>query len=414
MLIVNASLVDTDHGDVVERAWLRIREDGVIADVGSEAPPSSTGEGIVDAEGRFVMPGLIDAHTHMGCPVSPHDVPLLPRAVYAAKVFDEMKATLLAGFTSIRDAGFTDVSFKQAAEQGLVEAPRMTVSNGPLSITGGHSDMRSRIDRKPQEPTDGLYWPGVLVDGVEEVRRGAREVLRSGADHLKIMAGGGCVSTQDDVTDTQFSLEEIRAAVWEAQCRHKYVLAHCYTPEAILNAAEAGVRTVEHGNLLNEAAAEAMASRGMFLVPTMTIYETHISHGQDALSAEQLDKVQRVLASAYDALAVAVDLGVEIGSGSDACSPPSQARKALELEFQARVQGAAGALRSATVVNAEIMERADLGRLDAGCRADLLMVEVNPLEDIASLQRKENIAMIMLDGAVMLDNREWDSSTACD
>jgi imidazolonepropionase-like amidohydrolase len=402
-LLINARILDTHREVVEENGWVRTKDDNIVQ-VGSGNAVRQSDDEVIDCAGATLIPGLIDAHAHMGLPELPHLVESLPTAVYAARVFEVMKSALECGFTTVRDAGFTDASFKRAQELGMVPGPRMLVSNGALSVTGGHSDMRMHHEFRPQGLGNGLYWPGVVVDGVSQVRWGAREVLRRGADQIKIMAGGGCASHQDYIDDVHFSAEEIAAAVWEARGRQTYVLAHCYTPESIINAVDNGVRSIEHGNLLDEESAQRIVEKSAYYVPTLLVYERLSSHARDRLSADQLSKVEYVLKHGYDAIKIAMDAGVYIGFGTDASSPPAHEARMLGFELHARVQGAMGTLVSATKVNAELMGLGHrLGKIDVGYAADLVLINGNVEENIGLLQDPKNILLVIGDGRVAVD-----------
>lgn len=402
--LVHADLIDGSGKEPVPDSWVRI-EDGRITAVGTGAVSSGTAE-VIDCSGRTVLPGLVDAHTHMAAVDYLDRMQDGPRAVYAAEVFREIESTLRQGFTTIRDAGHTDAGFRTAIEKGLVPGPRLLVSNGPLSQTGGHADMRRGHEREPAVMFDGLVWSGVVADGVEQVRWAAREVLRAGADQVKVMASGGCASHGDDVTDTQFTREELAAIVHEAKARGRFVLAHAYNPDAITNAVEAGVRSIEHGNLLDEATAALMASRGTFLVPTIPTFQLLSRDGLEmGMTPVQVDQIDTVLGSAFTSLRIALDAGVEIGSGGDLLGR-HQPRKALALELQARVLGPLGAIRAATETNARLIGLGDrLGVLAEGYLADLLLVDGSPAEDITVLQRGEAIHAVVQSGRLTVDNR---------
>jgi imidazolonepropionase-like amidohydrolase len=403
--LVHATLIDGTGRDPVPDSWVRV-EDGRITATGTGATTCGDAE-VLDCAGRTVLPGLIDAHAHLGAVDYLDRLLDGPRAVYAAKVFEEIESTLRQGFTTIRDAGYTDAGFARAISTGQVAGPRLLVSNGPLSQTGGHSDLRRGHDREPAVMFDGLVWTGVVADGVERVRWAAREVLRAGAHQVKVMASGGCASHGDDVTDTQYTREELAAIVQEAAARGRYVIAHAYNPEAITNAVEAGVRSIEHGNLVDEKSAALMAERGTFLVPTIATFQLLSVDGLEmGMTPEQVDQIDTVLASAFTSLRIALDAGVRIGSGSDVLGR-HQPRKALELELQARVLGPLEAIRSATSVNAEIIGRGDdLGAVRPGFVADLLVVDGSPAEDITVLQDTDAIHAVLQAGRVTVDRRQ--------
>lgn len=403
-VLAHARLIDATGGDPVDDAWVALDGDR-ISDVGTGGPPA--GGSVVDCAGRTLMPGLIDLHAHLSVVEYLNALDAMPRAVFAARVFAEMKDTLGRGFTTIRDAGMLDAGFRIAVDRGVVPGPRLFVSNAPISQTGGHCDEREGwYGGDPLPPTDGLYWRGIIADGVPEVRRATREVFRRGADQVKIMASGGCASPTDDVTHVQFSDDEMAAIVWEASARGSYALAHAYNPASILSCVRAGVRTVEHGNLIDEESAAAMVAAGTYLVPTITTYELLAADGPHmGMPANQVEKIKVVLERAYDGLQLAVDAGVRIGSGSDLLGR-HQPHKAMELELKSRVIGPMAAIVSATATNAEIIGLGeDLGTVRPGRIADLLLVDGDPLDNITLLQRPEALHLVVQSGRVVADRR---------
>lgn len=403
LYLVHATLIDGHAEAPLEDAWVRI-EDQHVVELGSGTAVTGRDARVLDCAGRTVLPGLIDAHAHLGATDYLTRLTSGSRAEYAASVFAEQRSTLAQGFTTVRDAGHTDAGFRRAVEKGLVPGPRMLVSNGALTQTGGHADLRPPDSREPQVPFDGLVWSGVVADGVDQVRRAAREVLRAGADQVKVMASGGCASHGDEVTDTQYTLDELSAIVHEAGARGRGVMAHAYNPEAIRNAVLAGVVSVEHGNLLDESAASLMAENRTFLVPTIATFELLSGTGLEmGMSEVQVRQVNEVLARAYSSLELAMDTGVQIGSGSDLLGR-HQHRKALELELQAKVMGAMGAIRAATATNARIIGRGhDLGAVSPGYVGDVIVVDGNPVDDITCLQRPEAIQAVFQSGRLVVD-----------
>ena len=219
-----------------------------------------------------------------------------------------------------------------------------------------------------------MYCPSLVVDGPERVRWAAREVLRRGADQVKVMANGGAVSPTDDMWSTQFTVEELGAAVAEAEATGKYVMAHTYTPQSMRNCVEAGVRTLEHGNFLDEAAAQLLKTSGTYLVPTVAVYELIAAEGREhGVPENSVRKIEEALAGAYTSLEIAQDAGVAIGSGSDLLGM-HQPLKARELQFKARVLGARWAPWShPRRPTQEIVGMGDeLGTVEEGKLADLL------------------------------------------
>ncbi len=213
---------------------------------------------VIDLGGRFLLPGLTDAHVHFGL-TEPDGTTTRPLAAYALKVARFIEETLDQGFTTVRDAGGLDPAWAGAVERGLLRGPRILPSGAFLSQTGGHGDFRAPYDDTQPAPVPGLLAGSVLCDGPDEVRRAARDQLRRGATQIKVMASGGAASPTDPIEATQFTVDELRAAVEEAAARDTYVLAHAYHPRSIANCLDAGVRSIEHGNLLDEATAYRMA-----------------------------------------------------------------------------------------------------------------------------------------------------------
>ncbi|MBI3326098.1 MAG: amidohydrolase family protein [Nitrospinae bacterium] len=399
-VLQNALLLDGTGREPVAGATLVV-EGRYIKEVGAGPPgavPASAT--VLDLRGRTLMPGLIDAHVH-ACAV---DANLLDQhrhysaSLLTVKAVHILAETLEQGFTTVRDAAGADWGLREAQAQGLIRGPRLLISGRALSQTGGHADMRRRPELGPLL-VDGCNL-GVVCDGVAEVRRAAREQLRQGADQIKVMAGGGAMSPSDEIAATQFSVEELQVAVTEARAAGAYVMAHVYSAQGIKNCMAAGVRSIEHGNLLDAEAAQAIQQAGAFLVPTMVTYEMLSRHGKEyGIPDDNIRKINEARQRSQEALKLAHGHGVKIGSGSDLLGP-MQGHKAMELELKAQVLSPMEAIISATRVNAELMGRAhELGTLEAGKLADLLVVQGNPLEDIRLLQHyRDNFLVIMQAG----------------
>jgi imidazolonepropionase-like amidohydrolase len=369
--------------------------------------PTGGHEVIVDCSGMTLMPGLTDAHVHIGAV----DVNILdqhrehPSNLVALMMARILEDTLQQGFTTVRDAGGADWSFKAAVERGIVEGPRLLVSDRPISQTGGHGDWRRITETQSPEifcPTAGMR--SVVCDGVDEVRRAAREQLRLGADQIKVMASGGAMSPADELSATQYALEELRAAVEVAEAARTYVMAHAYNDESVRNCLKSGVRSIEHGNLIDEETARIIAESGAYLVPTLVTYEALSEEGRDyGVPEDVIRKIDEARALGIRALRFAYESGVRIASGSDLLGP-LQDRKARELEIKTEVMSPMESLVSATRTNAELFDMEDkIGTVEAGKLADLIVVEGNPLENITVLQKKSNIKLIMKGGTVFKD-----------
>jgi imidazolonepropionase-like amidohydrolase len=398
VLFVDCRLIDCTGRDPLDHSWVHVSGNAIAGTgVGGHATTNAT---VVDCQGQTLMPGLIDAHTHLASVEFVGQMEAMPRAELAAKAFTILERALTGGFTTVRDAGFTSTGFRTAVARGLVPGPRVLVATAPLSQTGGHSDFRAR-EEAPIWREDSLFQPGLIVDGVDRCRWGAREVFRRGADHVKIMASGGAASHSDDVTDTQFTAEEMAAIVQEAGARGRYAMAHAYPAKAIMNCVAAGVRTIEHGSLADEESAVAMRKSNTYVVPTISIFEYLAKNGPShGMTDQQMGKVRRILASAYDSLSLLHEAGVRIGSGTDS-NGPAHENRALELELMSRVIGPMAALIAATRTNAEIVQMEDqIGTVEQGKLADLIIVNGNPLDAIDVLQDRTKITLVMQNGEV--------------
>ncbi|HMB33934.1 MAG TPA: amidohydrolase family protein [Methylomirabilota bacterium] len=354
----------------------------------------------LDLKGRTLMPGLTDAHVHM-CAVEGNTAEQHrhhPPSLIAAKTLRRIEQALQQGFTTVRDAGGADYGFREAVASGLYPGPRLLVSGRALSQTGGHGDKRRRAEWI--EPVDCcLGMVGVIADGPDEVRKAAREQLRHDVDQIKIMASGGAMSPSDELDTTQYTVDEMGAAVEEARAVGKYVLAHAYSGSAIRAALQAGVRCIEHGNLLDEAGAREIRKAGAYLVPTMVTYEAIWGEGKThGVSEHQLQKINAARELSVEGLTQAYRAGCKIGSGSDLLGD-MQAQRTVELELKAQVMKPMEVLLSATRVNAEIFRMEDrIGSVEPGKYADLLVVKGNPLQDLRVFQNQDNLHLIMKGG----------------
>jgi imidazolonepropionase-like amidohydrolase len=309
----------------------------------------------------------------------------------------------------VRDAGGAGFAFKQAVESGLAQGPRLFVSGRALSQTGGHGDMRARTDfLDPNAPCPTCVRVGALarvVDGVDAVRRAVREELQMGADQIKIMASGGVASPTDPVGAFGYCEDEIRAIVEEARARGTYVMAHAYTAEAIARAVRCGVRTIEHGNIVDAPTAALMAQLGAYAVPTLVTYDALANEGESfGLPKESVAKVADVREAGLRSLEIYKAAGVKMGFGSDLLGE-SQRLQSDEFRLRAEVLSPAEAIASATTIGAEVLGMSDrLGRLVPGALADILVVDGNPLRDVACLLGQgEHIPLVMKEGAIQFD-----------
>jgi imidazolonepropionase-like amidohydrolase len=313
---------------------------------------------------------------------------------------------LRRGFTTVRDAGGLDVGVQEALRAGLIAGPRVFRSGRVLSQTGGHGDI-APATHDPHIGTCSITSSSFahVADGPDAVRRAAREELKGGADQIKVMAGGGIATPTDPIDMVQYTEAEIRAAVEEAASRRTYAFAHAYIPESIVRAVRAGVRSIEHGNLIDAESAGVMAQHGCYLVPTLVIYDQLAQVGRGLnFPAESLAKLDAVLGAGFGAIEIAAAAGVEVGFGTDLLGEThdSQSR---EFALRAKVQGAADVIRSATTVNAALLGHpADLGVIAPGAYADLLLVDGDPLVDIGVLGGQgEHLDLIVRGGEIVVN-----------
>ena len=401
-LFENAAILD-GHSTELRSDHHVLVEDNRIVEVSDKPIKSETSHNI-DVKGMTLMPGLIDAHVHVKATIVNvgrlSDIPVSYLTADAGKF---MKQMLMRGFTTVRDAGGADRGLANAVTDGLLIGPRLFVSGLSLSQTGGHGDMRPVTSESHPITCACLASTqqlGRIADGVDECRRAARDELRKGAHQIKIMAGGGVASPNDPIQNTQYSIEEINAICEEAEAAQTYVMAHAYVPKAITRAIENGVRTIEHGNLLDEESARVMAKYDAFLVPTNVTYRALYKHGKSFGFPEvSIGKLKDVLDVGLNAIEVAKNNGVKIGHGSDLLGE-CQIYQSDELSIKAEVVGNYEAIRHATEVNAEIVNMSDeLGVIKENALADILIVDGNPSKDIGLLTNDAKfIPKIMKDG----------------
>ncbi|WP_037368369.1 metal-dependent hydrolase family protein [Amycolatopsis orientalis] len=382
-------------------------EDGRIAGLG---PGSASGERL-DADGLTMTPGLIDAHVHLGLasPIEPQFSFRLSVAELAADIFATAGSALDAGFTTVRDTGGIDGGVVSTIAKGKVRGPRV-LSCGPVQCqTGGHGYYGAEWE--PTELWNSHHIPGLCALSMQsgnanELRSNVREAFRRGASFLKLCVTGGVVSAHDQLTDTQFTVEEIAVAVQEAAARGTYVTVHAHNNEGIRNAIEAGVRCVEHGTDIDESTAALMADRDVALVPTFAVVEHLLRDtARTGLDESIRERVQGVRERMAGALAVAKEAGLRIGLGSDLIGP-AQHRRGEELTLRANLETPMEALVAATKTNAEILGLSgEVGVLAPGAQADLVLWNGNPLEDPRLFSDPANAVVVVQAGRVVKDLR---------
>ncbi len=407
LLLHNATLIDGAGADPRHGASVLV-EDGRIARVASASEIRRPSDGRwLDLEGMTLMPGLTDAHVHFGLvglnggSNRSDDDNLV---TYVLGVIENIELALQEGFTTVRDAAGLDPAFARAVEQGLIKGPRILPSGSALSQTGGHGDHRNRYDEGPQRAIPGVLAATALVDGVDAVRAAARQQLRLGATQIKMMASGGVMSQMDKLESVQFSVEEISAAVHEARAAGTYVLAHCHTSPSMNNVLDAGVRSIEHGSILDEATARRVARQGAFIVPTLLVIE-ELARSPEAQGVSHYSQTK--LAQVRDqmplSVGVAMRAGVSLGSGSDILGA-RQSGRGGELALKAKVMGPMAAIVSATQTNARLFNLEErIGVVREGMEADMIAVAGDPMSDIELMSDAANIPLVVKGGEVVKD-----------
>jgi imidazolonepropionase-like amidohydrolase len=405
VVLRNAAVLDTEAGELVEGRAVVVDGDRVV-EVGPTAAVKAGAATDLDVRGLTVMPGLVDAHVHVMAATA--DLGALERwspSYVTAHAAGILRGMLERGFTTVRDVAGADFGIAAAVEERLLAGPRVVFGGKALSQTGGHGDPRppgrAVLDQHPCCP--GLT---VVADGVAEVRRAAREQLRRGAHHVKVMLSGGVASPTDRVDSTQYAMEELRAVVEEARAANRYVTGHAYTAEAVNRGLEAGVRCIEHGNLMDESSVRLFQRTGAFYVPTLATYAALAEEGlEHGLPADQHRKVFDVLDAGLRALELAQGAGLPIVYGTDLLGGMHR-RQLTELTLRAQVQPAADVLRSATTVAARLLGLEGLiGVVAPGAFADLLVVDGNPLERLEILTEPERrLRLIMRAGRLHRNN----------
>lgn len=408
VLFTNVNVFDGAHEQLIANANVLVEGD-LIKQV-STKPISADGARVIDGGGRTLMPGIIGCHEHVMMQLPITALLNSDERYIAAVATSTAKTYLMNGWTSIRDAAGNTFGLKKAIDQGFVLGPRIYPSGPMITQTSGHSDHRTY--QKPLTPATGgvpstgmEYFDLALADGVPEVLKTTREAMRMGATQIKIAVGGGTGSYADPLDVVEYTSEEIEAAVHAADDYNTYVLAHVYNDKGAQRAIRAGVKSIEHGNLLHEETLQMMKNERVWWCPQVITY-TAIPKGY---TEDQADKHRQAYAGIDNTFTTAKKIGYEnIGFGTDIITDPAMiARMNDEFTFRTKWFSNVEILRQATSKNGELLglsHRYNPGRIgiiEEGALADILLVNGDPLEDISVLTKPdENLALIMKDGKI--------------
>jgi imidazolonepropionase-like amidohydrolase len=378
-----------------------------ISKVAKEPIAAPEGATVIDAGGKVLMPGMIDAHTHPTLCLTADEMQKADDFYIALKAADEANKMLYRGFTTIRDTAGPSFGLKRAIDEGIIDGPRIYPCGAAISQTAGHGDFRNRPD-KPRR------WGGrlnrfeqlglmTLADGRDEVLAATREQLRLGATQIKVMAGGGVVSEFDPLDVSQYLEDELKVAVDAAADWGTYVTVHAYNPTSIARAVKAGVKCIEHGHLIDEPTMKLLADKGIFLSTQVVLFTLPIDGLDDARRA----KAKQVVDGTSIMFRLARKYNVKVCFGTDLVfSSKIMAFQSKELTARLEWFSPVEVLRQATSINGELLALSGrrnpygkLGVVEAGAMADLLLVNGNPLEDLKLLTDPEkNLLVVMKDG----------------
>ena len=405
LLFKNARIFDGTNAECPEGMYLRVA-DGSIQEV-SPKPIADKAARVIDVAGRTLMPGLIDAHMHAYCSdVSMHKVEAMGEPYRTAHAVRMLGHALDCGFTTVRDIGGGDYSLAKAIADGLVRAPRFFYAGRALSMTGGHGDFRPLEQKSHHHELCScgiVNWACRVADGVDACIAAARDELRQGAHCIKIMGSGGVASPTDPIWMNQYREDEIRAIVNECVERRTYVAAHCHPASAVRRCVDFGVRSIEHGTLIDDDTARFVAERGAYIVPTMVVIFTLVEMGKELgfppVSQEKAEYAYKQALSGMDKMRSA---GVKIGFGTDLLGS-TYVQECREFTIRSEVFSPLELLRQATSINAELMmHQGKLGCIAPGAHADLLVVDGDPLKDISLLTADgKKLRMIVRAGEIV-------------
>ena len=403
LLLRGDSLIDGTGADAKQGLTVVVEGDR-IASVTRQSRAARNDDVAFDAGGCTLLPGLIDAHSHLGLVTNfTADPGVMSPAEIAARIFRNCELCLEAGFTTVRDMCGVDGGVVKAIASGDVEGPRVFPSGPAIAQTGGHGHMSGpfcHVDNRLEIP--GLVQLIAVADGPDEVRKAARLNFRRGATQIKVFISGGVVSHTDRLEDTQLTIEELKAAVGEAKARRSYVTGHAHNCDAIRNGLAAGLECFEHGTMLDESTAAAMKKAGAALDPTLAVTRLLVSNWrQFGLEESIVPRAEGCEQMMSDAVRIAHKAGLLIGSGSDLLGA-EQNRRGLEIVLKAKILDPMTAIVHATLNNAKIMRQEErLGSVEEGKLADLIAVRGDPLTEPEILDDLDRVVLVIKGGKVV-------------
>lgn len=408
MIVLKGRVLDGNGGAPIEKGAVVLEDNRIrLVCQQSELPDDSTAE-VYELENGTIMPGLIDAHVHMGwgSATAVDWISMTPQ-LSMARALRDMAQLRQQGYTAFRDLGSDVLLMRPAVAEGLLDVPRIFGAGRIISQIGGHGDVYQKLSL---EASQRAYSPAFIVNGVDEVRRACRINARNGADLIKIMTTGGVFSQGDKATPhSHFSQEEIRAAVEEAENMGSYVSTHAQATRGIKMALKNGVKCIEHGFYLDEECIELMVKNDCYLVPTLAIMHASKLYfqGKEGVLPYLKEKTEKSYEAHYRSLEMARKARITVGVGcdflGDAAFGCSYSEATLELE-RLCVAGYTPmeVITMATKVNARLLQMEDqLGTLETGKLADVLLVEGRPDEDIRVLRRSDHVKLVIQDGRIV-------------
>ncbi len=385
-LYKNFNLFDGDQFKIQPNAWFIVdNESGKIVDLGFNEVPEKTN--VVDLQNKYVMPGLINAHTHIMMNPQTNKLNFLSEAEVTFTALQNLKELLKSGITYIRDCGCAfdvDIKLAKLQQEGQLGGTEILPSGRPMSMTGGHGDFTEGLDGE-------TTW-GNLVDSPDEMRKAVRHEFKLGAKNIKVMATGGVMSETDEIDDTELSVEEMKTAVEEAHSKHMTVAAHAEGANGIHNAIVAGVDSIEHGSYITDEDISLMLEKDIYLTPTLIAAYTIPEYGEGKLPQYMLDKANSFIKEFYARVGAAAKAGVKLTFGTDAGTPFNGFKDApKELELLTQV-GATNeqALFAASKNSAHLLGIDDeYGSLKKGKIADFLVLDDDPVADVKAVQQED-------------------------